>query len=733
MRRPDDVPVPLPMLIDALGKRGFALAICLRDGRIEWASESWEEFLGYTRAELLALTHWAALLHPDERDRIQRRNADRAAGLPAPTEYDTVFRRKDGVSVPVEVAIQTLQGGDQDARFLAIARDITVRKSVEVQVARLAAIVASASDAVVSIDRTGTITSWNPGAEQVFGFTAGEMLGTPAAAFASAVESPDYPMLFDRVLGGETIHSHESVRRRRDGTDIHVSVSAAPMVDESGRVGGVSAIFRDVSQRVRADDEQRRREEAERSSALATEASRQKSAFLSRVSHELRTPLNSILGFGQLLQFGDLDDEQRDGVDHIVRAGDHLLALIDEVLDIAQLEAGEMRLSLEPVDVREVTVETVGMMRPLADRRNVHIEVDTDQLDVHVRADRQRLKQVLLNLLANAVKYNRVGGAVHVRAATAAAPDRFRLDVSDTGPGMTDDALTRLFQPFERLGAERSDVEGAGLGLALTRQLIEAMAGEVGVTSREGDGSTFWVEFARVPPDDGAVARPTVPTVPTVMSSPPVRAARRAARVLYIEDNQSNVKLMERLIGLRPGITLMVAMQGRLGLELAFAHQPDLVLLDLHLPDLTGEDVLRQLRADPRTAGTPVVILSADATPDRAPMLLALGASDYLTKPISIPAVLGHLDTAAAAATPRGAEPDAVERPSPAGDAGDVRDGQRTVAQFAHDLLNVLGVILNYCTLVDRQVADEQTRSDIDKIRAATQRAVELTRDIPTA
>ncbi len=403
-------------------------------------------------------------------------------------------------------------------------------------------------------------------------------------------------------------------------------------------LAALGLLARTLRQRQRAEQSaaqerlgaERARLEAEVARADAEQANHAKSEFLSRMSHELRTPLNAVLGFGQLLAMRDLDEDERESVDQILKGGGHLLSLINEVLDLTRIETGKLPLSLEPVEIWETVSEVIQLVRPLADDREVEIAADPRNANEYVMADRQRLSQVLLNLVANAIKYNRTGGSVRI-AISASSEESMRLEVSDTGHGISPDGLARLFTPFERLGAGEIEVEGTGLGLTLSKGLVEAMGGRIGVHSQLGEGSTFWIEL------QGAKS-PLAPSEAT-FDGPGVPAAASSDEpytILYVEDNLSNLKLVQRILGERPDFKLIAAMQGRLGLELAREHRLDLVLLDLHLPDITGDEVLTHLQADPDTAGIPVVVLSADATRGRIQRLLAQGAAAYLSKPFDV-------------------------------------------------------------------------------------------------
>jgi signal transduction histidine kinase/ActR/RegA family two-component response regulator len=378
----------------------------------------------------------------------------------------------------------------------------------------------------------------------------------------------------------------------------------------------------------------------------AEHANSAKSQFISRMSHELRTPLNAVLGFGQVLELDHVTEEQhRLAVGHIISGGRHLLDLVNEILDISQVESGQLPLSPEAVRVSDLLQDAVELLEPLAERHGILLTTaDTHSCDKYIFADRQRVKQILLNVIGNGIKYNRQGGSVTITCAES-TPGRMSILVADTGPGIDPSQLSRLFTPFERLGAERTAIEGTGIGLALSRRLAEAMGGVLDLESVVGRGSTFRIEFPLVEGPVDRYERLGGPArVSLAVNHPDVEQS-----ILHIEDNISNVKLIEQILVQRPSVTLIPTMQGRIGLELAREHLPMLILLDLNLPDMQGEEVLTRLRDDPRTASIPVVIISADASQRQVQRLLATGAHAYLTKPIDVRELLHFIDDAAAA------------------------------------------------------------------------------------
>ena len=419
----------------------------------------------------------------------------------------------------------------------------------------------------------------------------------------------------------------------------------SPVLDERKRVSFIVHRVEDVTDFVRLEEREslheaeivRRSIELQEANERLRTADTAKNEFLSRMSHELRSPLTAIMGFGQLLSFSGLDPKSEERVSMILKASDHLLAIVHEVLDLSRVQEGTVSISPETVALQPLVDEAVGLMRPLAESLGVIMHPPELAPGVgYVFADNQRLKQVVINLLSNAIKYNRPTGEIRV-SVVEAPEERVRVSVTDTGRGLSPESIAKLFVPFERLDAAAAGIEGTGLGLALSRTLVEAMGGTIGVESVLGAGSTFTVELDRG--EQLAVRLLTGEPDPLLK----LRSYPGERRVLYIEDTVANVRVIEGVLELRPGVQLLSAMFGRLGVELAREHHPDLILLDLHLPDLPGDRVLAELQEDAETRDIPVIVLSADATRERE-QLLAAGAAAYLTKPIDLRRLLDVFD-----------------------------------------------------------------------------------------
>ena len=497
----------------------------------------------------------------------------------------------------------------------------------------------SASDGILTIDQNRNILFANRAAEKIFGLTITDMVGRPFQSLIPERVREDHDaalqQYLDTVVTSNPEYALQIAGIGKGHREIALEISFGEYVKNNEHI--FTGIIRDVTERKQLEHVLKRaKEDAER-------ANRAKSEFLSRMSHELRTPLNAILGFAQLLEMDELDAEQQESVEQILKAGRHLLGLVDEVLDIARIEAGRMSLSIEPIDVEEVVAEAWELVRHRAEQDGIALERGPrPTCGVRVTADRQRLKQVVLNLLSNAVKYNRENGQITVTCSTGeTGPNQLRISLTDTGAGIPKESQGRLFVPFERLGAEQSGIEGTGIGLAVSRGLVEAMDGEIGVDSEEGVGSTFWVELPLDPtqPVDEDPAQP-----PALAGAGAPDENGRESTILYVEDNPSNFKLVERLLGRRAGVRLLTAMQGGLGLELAREHRPDLILLDLHLPDMHGSELMRRIREDAVISRTPVVIISADVTSSQVQKLLDAGAQAYLPKPLDVQEFLRVVD-----------------------------------------------------------------------------------------
>ena len=627
-----------------------------------------ERMLGYTAAEVLNRITPAEISDPQEviaraMALSQELGTTIAPGFEAlvfkasrgiEDIYELTYIRKDGSRFPAVVSVTALRDADKVIiGYLLIGTDNTARKQVEAEQKKLdqrlrdqqfytRSLIESNIDALMTTDPSGIITDVNKEMEALTGCTRDELIGAPFKSYFTDPERAEAGI--KRVLSEKKVTNYELTACARDGKKTVVSYNATTFYDRDRTLQGVFAAARDVTERKRFEQAlQETNVELESAKSAAEKANLAKSDFLSGMSHELRSPLNAILGFAQLMESASPlpTDLQKESIGQILQAGWHLLNLINEILDLAVIEAGKVSLSLEPVSLAEVMSECQAMMEAQAQQRGIRMTFLGFDQPWFVWADRTRLKQVFINLLSNAIKYNQAHGTVTVQC-TGLAPERIRISVMDTGEGLVPEKIAQLFQPFNRLGQEAGGVAGTGIGLVVTKQLAELMDGVLGVESTVGTGSTFWIELR-------STAAPKLTAGKSELDAPTQLQQAPGARqhtLLYVEDNPANMRLIEELIARRPDIRLLTAVNGTAGIALARANAPDVILLDINLPGISGLDVLKILREDPATTHIPVVALSANAMLRDIELGLELGFFRYLTKPIKVKEFMATLDVA---------------------------------------------------------------------------------------
>ena len=552
------------------------------------------------------------------------------------------------MSVSGNVPAPPDDGGNAE-RIIEVRRQEALLKTGALQ----NAILTSANFSIIATDEKGIIQLFNVGAERMLGYLAVDVVNkinpsdihdpyeVTARAQALSLElattiTPGFQALaFKASRGIEDIY--ELTYICKDGSRFPAIVSITALRDDYGDIIGYLLIGTDNSVRKQVEFE------LTNAIAVAEKANLAKSAFLSSMSHELRTPLSAILGFAQLMESGTPAPtaSQTRSIDQILKAGWYLLELINEILDLALIESGKLPVSLEPVSLSEVVHECQAMIEPQAEKRGIRMTFPKFDIPYFVKGDRTRVKQVLINLLSNAIKYNRINGSVAVDYVTS-TQGRIRICVNDTGEGLTPDKLTQLFQPFNRLGQEASIEEGTGIGLMVSKRLIELMNGEIGAESTVGVGSVFWIDLNLTTPPQPAASQPIA------VSQARAPTDTQLHTLLYVEDNPANLMLVEDLIQRRPDIRLLSARDGHRGIEIALASRPDVILMDINLPGISGVQALKTLRADPVTAHIPVVALSANAMPRDIAKGLDAGFFRYLTKPIKVNEFMDVLDLAIA-------------------------------------------------------------------------------------
>ena len=568
--------------------------------------------------------------------------------------YELTYIRKDGSRFPAVVSVTALRDIDNVIiGYLLIGTDNTARKQVEAEQMKLdqrlrdqqfytRSLIESNIDALMTTDPAGIITDVNKQMEALTDCTRDELIGAPFKSYFTDPARAEAGIKL--VLSNKKVTDYELTARARDGKKTVVSYNATTFYDRDRTLQGVFGVARDVTERKRFEQAlQETNVEMESAKSAAEKANLAKSDFLSGMSHELRSPLNAILGFAQLMATASPtpSDVQKESITQILQAGWHLLKLINEILDLSVVESGKVSLSLEPVALSEVLSECQTMMEAQAQQRGIVLTFPQIEQPSFVWADQTRLKQIVINLLSNAIKYNQANGQVTVDY-TAISSDCIRISFKDTGAGLAPDKMAQLSQPFNRLGQEAGSVAGTGIGLVVTKQLVELMGGVLGVDSTVGEGSVFWFELNSTPV-------PELKVIPPEQAAPklsvrPIDAPQKT--LLYIEDNPANMKLVERLIDRRTDIKLLTAVDGSLGIALAKSSLPDVILMDINLPGISGIDALKALREDLATAHIPVVALSANAMSRDIEMGRQLGFFRYLTKPIVVEEFMTTLDLA---------------------------------------------------------------------------------------
>ena len=585
--------------------------------------------------------------------------------------YELTYIRKDGSRFPAVVSVTALRDIDKVIiGYLLIGTDNTARKQVEAEQMKLdqrlrdqqfytRSLIESNIDALMTTDPAGIITDVNKQMEALTGCTRDELIGAPFKSYFTDPARAEAGIKL--VLNDKKVTDYELTACARDGKKTVVSYNATTFYDRDRTLQGVFAAARDVTERKRFEQAlQETNVEMESAKSAAEKANLAKSDFLSGMSHELRSPLNAILGFAQLMATASPppSDIQKESITQILQAGWHLLKLINEILDLSVVESGKVSLSLEPVSLSEVLSECQAMMEAQAQQRGIHMTFPKFDEPHFVWADQTRLKQIVINLLSNAIKYNQAKGQVTVDYKFISS-DRIRISFKDTGAGLTPEKMSQLFQPFNRLGQEAGSVAGTGIGLVVTKQLVELMGGVLGVDSAVDEGSVFWVDLRSTPAPELKIIEPK--NVSPMQVIRPLDAPQKI--LLYIEDNPANMKLVERLIDRRSDIKLLKAVDGLQGIALARASLPDVILMDINLPGISGIDALKALQEDQATSHIPVVAISANAMSRDIEVGRQLGFFRYLTKPIVVEEFMSTLDLALESAQKNTSLTNALEKP----------------------------------------------------------------------
>lgn len=637
-----------PDFLNAIIENAGALVIVLNhEGRIHRFNTACEKLSGFTLTEVQGKFPWDIFLPPEDAKTIRKAAFNAHINDPhaTPNQYTSHWRTKAGDCRLLEWSNTILRDPQGEVEFMiSIGSDITERRRIEEELRhseeRMRLVLNATNDGIWDWNPITRENYLSPRWKEIAGYRDDELPNLDSTFFE--LLHPD-----DKIAVTQAVTRHfddyvpfrmEMRLRHKDGSYRWILSRGEAIRDAGGKpvrmVGSITDItgLKQTEERLKTlNDELEirvRQRTAEMTAARdeAERANRAKSEFLSRMSHELRTPMNAILGFSHILEYENLPPHQLTYVQEIHRAGDYLLELINELLDLARIESGKMLTVLQPVNVAAAVNSAAEITQPLINTKQIRL-INQCPPCRSVLADPTRLKQILVNLLSNAAKYNRTGGDIRIFSHLQ-DKDLLRLCVTDTGPGIPPEKQRQLFKPFERLGAEFSEVEGTGIGLALSKQLAELMGGHIGFDSALGEGSTFWIELP--------LAAETDPIAMPVQYDPAMSIHNPQQMVLYIEDNAANLRLVEAMLRHQPQLKLISATHGEFGLELSRRYKPDVILMDIHLPGIDGYAVLEALKTDPATRGIPVIALSADAMAIDIERGLRAGFAQYLTKPVKM-------------------------------------------------------------------------------------------------
>jgi PAS domain S-box-containing protein len=605
-------------------------------GIISDVNKQMEELTGCTRDELIGAPFKNYFTDPAHAEA----GIKLVLGEKKVTDYELTARARDGKETVVSYNASTLYDRDRKLQGVFVAaRDVTEQK----QASRYARSLIEASlDPLVTISAEGKITDVNEASIQATGMSRELLIGTD---FSDYFTEPDKAReVYQKVFSEGFVLDYPLAIRHATGRISDVLYNAAVYKDDKGRVLGVFAAARDITERKHLDQVlQEKNTELENAKLVAEKANLAKSSFLSSMSHELRSPLNAILGFSQLMESDSPPPTpvQQESITQILQAGWHLLTLINDILDLAKVESGQVPMSREPVLLSEVMRECQSMIEPQAQQRDINLIFAIPDTPYCVFADRTRVKQILINLLSNAIKYNEMQGTVEVQC-TDNTPGRIRMSIMDSGAGLSSEQVAQLFEPFNRLGQEAGGEEGTGIGLVVAKRLIELMGGSIGVESTPGVGSTFWFELISAPDPSISIAG----SDEEILTQQPVFRVSGSHTLLYVEDNPANLMLVQKIIGRFPSLNLLTAVNGNLGIELARTKLPEVILMDINLPGISGIEAMKILHNDPVTAHIPIIAVSANAMPLDIEMGLKAGFFRYLTKPIKVDELIGALNVA---------------------------------------------------------------------------------------